>query len=89
MTAGWFDSKVTVAVTVAVAVAVVVAVVVAVAVAVAVQAAAILFWTGAAAQRLQAAEDKLARQDLIAERLARIEAKLDDLSRRQERAEAR
>lgn len=73
MSAGWFDSKVTVAMVLTVAI----------------QAAAILFWTGAAAQRLHAAEEKLARQDLIAERLARIEAKLDDLTRRQERTEAR
>ncbi len=73
MSGAWFDSKITVAMVITVAI----------------QAAAILFWTGAAAQRLQAAEDKLARQDLIAERLARIEAKLDDLTRRQERTEAR
>ncbi len=46
-----------------------------------VQTAGVLFWSGAAAQRLAQVERRLAEQATLAERLARIEAQISDLAR--------
>ena len=46
-----------------------------------------LIWTGRAAARLDAVERSVATQPEVAERLARVEAQLDDVRRSQTRIE--
>lgn len=46
-----------------------------------------LIWTGRAAARLDAVERSVATQPEVAERLARVEAQLDDVRRSQARIE--
>lgn len=46
-----------------------------------------LIWTGRAAARLDAVERSVATQPEVAERLARVEAQLDDVRRSQVRIE--
>ena len=46
-----------------------------------------LIWTGRAAARLDAVERSVAMQPEVAERLARVEAQLDDVRRSQARIE--
>ncbi|WP_395645331.1 hypothetical protein [Terricaulis sp.] len=48
-----------------------------------------LIWTGRAAARLDAVERAVATQPEVAERLARLEAQLDDVRRSQSRIERR
>lgn len=48
-----------------------------------------LIWTGRAAARLDAVERSVATQPEVAERLARLEAQIDDVRRSQARIERR
>ena len=61
----------------------------AVAVALAVQAASTLLWAGAAAERIDALERHMADARPTAERLARMEARLDAVQAQLDRIEAK